>query len=708
MRGRTKSRARGNAIIGVMGRSIQALLLLASLAIAQNRPRFAFMTIGLLPAAMAVDPGGNTYLTGQIIGNGLMATPGAYQTQNNAGVLCPDGTGFGPPILSPCANTWIIKLDPSGAVVFATYLGGTGSATPNAIALGAQQNIYIAGQINYGSFPLSHNAAFSTGVNFIAKLNRTGAALDYATLIPGGGSGTYISSIEVDSQGNLLFAGTGDPTFPATPGAYQSSFPIIAGISDNLRAVAGKLNAAGTALVWATYLSDASLGFSLASSIATDTAGNVLVAGTGAGPDGASANQTAFLDKLTPDGSQLLSETILTAPGNAGTLKASASGDIYVICNVTTSKYPAVAPGFGVPLPAPVQGVFPPFLFHLASDGATVLSTIYLPFFDAGMDVDSAGNVYLTGIVFSNGPFVAATEGAFQSTYGGGNADAVVAKITPSGEIAGFTYLGGEGDESDAVIGVERNGSVVIAGRTDSAAFLGSAATGGAMFAANLFPAITVENSASYAANRVAAGEKVAIQGYGIGPAVGAVSSPASTLGGVQVYFDSFAAPLIYSQSNQINVQAPWEIMGQSSTTLRIVFNGVEAGTATVPVAAAQPGVFYVTNADGSFNTPSNPAHPGDLISAFGTGGGGLNLPGVTGNPWPLAPLSSLLLPVSAVIGGEDATVLYSGSAPTLDSGFFQINLRVPADSASNTTLCLIIGGVAAVPTSIAVTQTSH
>jgi uncharacterized protein (TIGR03437 family) len=68
-------------------------------------------------------------------------------------------------------------------------------------------------------------------------------------------------------------------------------------------------------------------------------------------------------------------------------------------------------------------------------------------------------------------------------------------------------------------------------------------------------------------------------------------------------------------------------------------------------------------------------------------------------------PLSSLLLPVSAVIGGEDATVLYSGSAPTLDSGFFQINLRVPADSASNTTLCLIIGGVAAVPTSIAVTQ---
>jgi hypothetical protein len=97
-----------------------------------------------------------------------------------------------------------------------------------------------------------------------------------------------------------------------------------------------------------------------------------------------------------------------------------------------------------------------------------------------------------------------------------------------------------------AVIGVERDGSVVITGRTDSTAFLGSAATGIVAFAANLFPAITVENSASYAANRVAAGENVAIQGYGIGPAAGAVSSPASSLGGVQVHFDSFAAPLIY------------------------------------------------------------------------------------------------------------------------------------------------------------------
>jgi hypothetical protein len=122
------------------------LRLLASLAIAQNRPRFAFTTtVDLVPAAIAVDPSGNTYLTGQIICYGLMATPGAYQSQNNVGVLCPDGTGFGPPIISPCANAWVIKLDASGAIVFATYLGGTGDAVPTAIAVDAHENVYIAG-----------------------------------------------------------------------------------------------------------------------------------------------------------------------------------------------------------------------------------------------------------------------------------------------------------------------------------------------------------------------------------------------------------------------------------------------------------------------------------------------------------------------------------------------------------------------------------
>ena len=63
-------------------------------------------------------------------------------------------------------------------------------------------------------------------------------------------------------------------------------------------------------------------------------------------------------------------------------------------------------------------------------------------------------------------------------------------------------------------------------------------------------------------ANTVVPGELVSIQGYGIGPSMGLASSPVTELGGVQVYFDGFAAPITYAQADQLNVQTPWEIAG--------------------------------------------------------------------------------------------------------------------------------------------------
>lgn len=52
-------------------------------------------------------------------------------------------------------------------------------------------------------------------------------------------------------------------------------------------------------------------------------------------------------------------------------------------------------------------------------------------------------------------------------------------------------------------------------------------------------------------------------------------------------------------------------------------------------------------------NSPSNPASRGDFVSVYGTGGGVTNPAGVDDAMWPLSPLASLTLPVSATIGGE-------------------------------------------------------
>jgi uncharacterized protein (TIGR03437 family) len=206
----------------------------------------------------------------------------------------------------------------------------------------------------------------------------------------------------------------------------------------------------------------------------------------------------------------------------------------------------------------------------------------------------------------------------------------------------------------------------------------------------------------------VAPGEIVAILGYGFDQNVGQSTKvgsnglfPTEWSLVAKVTFDEFDAPLIYVQSQQINAQVPWEIVGRASVQMSVTIGfggsfGVPAtyGPYTVAVAPAVPGVFYVTNSDGSINSSDNPAARGDFVVVYGTGGGLTGPVGITGGRWPDAPLASLTLPVAITIGGETAGVIYSGSAPTLASGFFQINVRIPADltPSGSTPLALNIG----------------
>jgi uncharacterized protein (TIGR03437 family) len=158
-------------------------------------------------------------------------------------------------------------------------------------------------------------------------------------------------------------------------------------------------------------------------------------------------------------------------------------------------------------------------------------------------------------------------------------------------------------------------------------------------------------------------------------------------LAGVQVFFDELAAPLMYVQAGQINAMAPWELAGRMSTQVHVVYNGVPTNAVSPIVYPSAPGLFYlnynsfqgaILNADGSINSVSNPAKPGDVISLFGTGGGPTNPPGITGGYWGTGTNTLLTLPVKAQIGGVNAQVLYAGAAPTLLSGVFQIDVQIP------------------------------
>lgn len=669
--------------------------LFATMAFAANAPRFTFgfSGVNVNPGAIAVDSQSNTYLAGSTAGTPVTATPGAYQSQNHGGTCYGGGPGsLGPGIPMPCRNIFVIKLDPFGNTVFATYLGGTANADALAIAVGADGSVYIAGSVEISpspgaaAFPITAGAAYTSVSGnagngaFVAKLNASGTALEYSTFLPG----LFLDSIALDPVGAVYFVGQATSiygTFPATAGAYQTS-PRRQDASIAI----GKLSPDGSSLVWGTYLS-AAMGASVGGGIALDSGGNVLVGGSTTASDFPATSgqfstafgdaedgyRNLFLARLSADGSRLISASLL-GPA-AGRLTMGPGGDIYL--TAFSPSLPVTSEGFGL------TGGLGNYLLRITPDASGVANSIRLPFVPQETSVDAEGNAYLIGA-----GSVTATLGAYQSQASGiGPYYNVIAKIAPDGTVAGGTYF----DQAGSQIAVEQDGSVMVAGGST-----------GAFFAANLFPSITLENGASYVANVAIPGELVSIRGYGLGPDQGQVSPPTANLDGVQVSFDGFPAPLIYAQAGQINAQVPWEIAGQTSTQVQILFNGTLVGYVKAPVAPASPGIFYIENADSSVNSLTNPAHAGDTIAIYGTGAGSMSPPGATGSNWPLAPLSHLDQPVAVTVDGQPASgIPYAGSAPTLSSGLFQVDVTLPATTGSGAPIPLILTiGTAGTPPS--------
>jgi uncharacterized protein (TIGR03437 family) len=133
------------------------------------------------------------------------------------------------------------------------------------------------------------------------------------------------------------------------------------------------------------------------------------------------------------------------------------------------------------------------------------------------------------------------------------------------------------------------------------------------------------------------------------------------------------------------------------------VYNGVPGSVTFVNVTQSAPGIFTVPgggqaaalNQDGSYNSVSNPANRGSIVVLFATGEGQTNPAGVDGTiantvfPKPV-------LPVSATIGEQPATLVYYGAAPTFVEGLMQLNLTVPSNiSPGNAPVVLTVGTAA-------------
>jgi uncharacterized protein (TIGR03437 family) len=232
---------------------------------------------------------------------------------------------------------------------------------------------------------------------------------------------------------------------------------------------------------------------------------------------------------------------------------------------------------------------------------------------------------------------------------------------------------------------------------------------------------VGIINAASGAVGTVAPGLAISIFGTGLGPATpaGFVLPPtggtiATTLGGTQVLFDGTPAPVLYASPTQVNALVPFELAGKASTVLTVSYGGATTPGMTLPVMAAEPGIFTddlsgkgqgaILNQDGSINSASNPAAPGSTIQIFGTGGGVTIPPSVDGALNPLSSTGTLALATTATVNNESAFVYYYGPAPNLISGIIQINVTLPADTPSgNVPLFVTVGSANSQTVTVAV-----
>ncbi len=288
---------------------------------------------------------GGVWLAGFTSSPDFPSTPGAVR----------ENFGGGP------SDAFVSRLDPAtGALVYSTFLGGSGEDYASGLSAGPAGDVSVAGYTNSADFPVasalqsnsaggSCGSAFSSSPcydAFVSKLGGEDGSLVYSTYLGGTGSDSAYA-VAVDGEGNTLVAGsTTSADLPVSAGAWQ---PAGGGLSTD--AFVTKLNANGDAILYSTYLGG--LGADAALAVAVDGAGNALVTGYNLGGDfplvsplqTAAGNFDAFLAKLNATGTALLISTYLGGSGQdkGKAVAADPSGNAYIVGGTFSTDFPVTA-----------------------------------------------------------------------------------------------------------------------------------------------------------------------------------------------------------------------------------------------------------------------------------------------------------------------------------------------------------------------------
>jgi hypothetical protein len=474
---------------------------------------------------LVIDPSLNfaTYFGGsgqdEAFGIALDSSLNAYITGDTTSVNFPGSPT--PTLIGPGGgfDAFVTELSSDGtAIVFTTLFGGTGGDVGNAIAIDQNSgDILVAGGTSSSDFPVTVGTAFQSvfgGPNcavpancpnltsnaFLVDLDSTGSTRVYSTYF-GGDNTDNAFALVLDTGGNAYIAGeTSSGDFPAPTGSLNHG----AGETGAFDGFVAKINPAGSgsaSRVYAVFvggtLDDLITGIQLdagAPSVlaAGDTLSTDLLAATtttgsfqkcldtpppnpGSCPAGKTA-EDAFVTKVNPAGSGFTYSTYLGGSGDDGASGLAADPTLnpapaYITGFTTSTDFPVTTGAFQTTYPAG-NSLFTAFVTQVNSGGTGLGYSSFLGgnTADSGnaIALDPLENAYVTGTTLStNFP----TVDAFQGTFGGGNSDAFVAEIDPTGATEIYSsYLGGTGDEN-----FENNtalGGAIVIGAVDPTHFV--------------------------------------------------------------------------------------------------------------------------------------------------------------------------------------------------------------------------------------------
>ena len=312
--------------------------------------------------------------------------------------------------------------------------------------------------------------------------------LSYSTFL-GGASHEFGSGIQVDASGNAYVTGfTQSPTFPTTTGAFDRT----GSASNNMDAFVSKLNPAGTALVYSTFLGGSNSEWGR--DIAIDTAGNAYVTGktmssnfpTTCGAFDRTFNVDncprcgidqvdAFIAKLNPAGSGLVYSTFLggTSPDETFGIAIDGARNAYVT-GETTGNFPTTAGAFDTT----ASGGSDAYVAKLNAAGSALVYSTRLGGADnelpEDLAVDAAGNAIVGGSTRSAD--FPTTPGAFDTTQNGGafdeRFDLFVTKLNAAGSgLVSSTFIGGSKSDFGDDFALDAAGNAYLVGGTLSPDF---------------------------------------------------------------------------------------------------------------------------------------------------------------------------------------------------------------------------------------------